>query len=188
MSSGVLFAQFGFYGNDFGSVLNNLEQLGFFDYILPFLIIFSIIFGILSSLKIFKENKAINGIIALSVGLMALQFDFVPIFFREVFPRVGVGIVLLLLALIFMGMFMEAKSAATNWIFFGVGIVILISILIETAEATSLGIFGSWWSDNITTLLTWTGIIAIVGMIIGSTGDKNKTPIESVLSRALGGD
>jgi len=90
----------GYYGGTFGGVLSYMEQAGFFAYILPFLLIFALVFGILTKTQIFKNNKAINGIIALVVGLLSLQFDFVPIFFSEIFPRMGVGLAIILALLI----------------------------------------------------------------------------------------
>jgi hypothetical protein len=88
-----------FEGGAIGNMLYQWEQAGFFSYVLPFLLIFALIFGILSRLRIFtrkeegKPNNAINAILAFVVALMSLQFDFVPQFFSEVFPRLGVGLV-----------------------------------------------------------------------------------------------
>ncbi|MEK6827230.1 MAG: hypothetical protein AABX99_01980 [Nanoarchaeota archaeon] len=79
-----------------GDLLAKWEQAGFFSYLLPFLLIFALIFGILLKLNIFKDNKMVNGIIALSVSLMSLQFGFVPDFFSQIFPRVGVGLAIIL--------------------------------------------------------------------------------------------
>ena len=57
MSIGDLFAQW--------------ESAGIFEYALPFLLIFAIIYAILSFVNIFKDNKAVNAIISLTVALMA---------------------------------------------------------------------------------------------------------------------
>ncbi|MBU4015742.1 hypothetical protein KJ878_06145 [Patescibacteria group bacterium] len=113
-----------FEGGGIGDFLNEMNNAGFFSYVLPFLLIFALVFGILNQIRLFKENKSINGIIALVVGLMALQFDFVPIFFSEIFPRMGVGLVVLLLLLIFAGMFADPDSNATMYTLLGVGVVI----------------------------------------------------------------
>ena len=97
---GMFFATYGYYGGAIGDVLNQWEQAGFFSYVLPFLLIFALVFGILSSIQVFKENRAIDAIIALVVGLMALQFEMVPIFFAQVFPRLGVALSVILVILI----------------------------------------------------------------------------------------
>src|SRR3990167_5223415 len=101
MFNGVIFlATYGFNGGTFGNLLSQWEQLGVFSYVLPFLLIFALVFGILMRTKIFEENKGINGIIALSTALMALQFNFVPIFFSDIFPKLGIGISVILAGII----------------------------------------------------------------------------------------
>jgi hypothetical protein len=180
---------FGFSGGgNFGNILNRLGDLGFFDYLLPFLIIFAMVFGILTRIEIFKDNKAVNGIIALSVGLMALQFGFVSVFFSEIFPRVGIGITIILIILIFLGMFMDPDSGGSRWMMFGVGVIVVIIILVQTAEATSWWYSGWWWSDNIGTILVLAAFVAVVGILIGASSDSKSSGGNSPLERALRGD
>jgi len=187
MISSTFLAPFGFFGGDIGNALLQLEQLGFFSFILPFLIIFSLVFGILSSIKIFEDNKAINGILAFSVGLMALQFGFVSNFFSEIFPRVGIGLVVILIVLIFLGMFMDPDSGGTKWTMFGIGVIVLISILITTAESTSF-VSGFWWRNNIGTLLILAFIIAIIGIVVAAGSKNERSSGQSPLERALRGN
>jgi len=81
-------------------VLNTWDQYGVFSYVIPFLIIFAVVFGILQKSKIFgteEKAKGINAILGLAIGLAALQFDFVSTFFATIFPRFGVGIAILLI-------------------------------------------------------------------------------------------
>lgn len=75
----------GFPTGVLGDMLSKWEAAGFFSYLLPFLLLFSLVFGILTRVQIFKDNKMINGFIALAVALMALQFDFVPAFHSSSF-------------------------------------------------------------------------------------------------------
>ena len=46
-----------------------LENAGFYSYILPFLLIFALVYGILIRLDLFASNKPVTAIIAVSVGL-----------------------------------------------------------------------------------------------------------------------
>jgi len=174
------------YGTNIGDFLNNMAQQGFFDYALPFLLIFAIVFGLLSQMKLFKENKAVNGIIALAVALMALQFNMVPVFFSEIFPRFGVGLAILLIILILVGLFADPDSNAVMYTMLGVGALIAIVILINTAGA--LGWSGGYWIyDNWKTLAMYLGLAVVVAVIIGASSpstDKSKSP----LARALRGE
>jgi hypothetical protein len=144
MLSEVLTFQFGaFYGGGVGNLLSYLEQVGAFSYVLPFLLIFALVFGILNQIRLFENNRAINAIIALVVGLLALQFDFVPVFFSEIFPRLGVGLAVLLILLILVGMFVDPKlgwQSGFFWQSYGgaiIGVLILLVIFGVIIAASS---------------------------------------------------
>lgn len=151
MIGGSLFLQtFAYAGGGFGGFLDALAQLGFFSFVLPFLLIFALVYGLLLRVKLFEKN-GINAVIALAVGLMSIQFDFVPIFFSQIFPRVGVGLAVILAVLIVVGIFVPKQ----NWVIyllFGVSALTIILILAGSFE--SLGWtyssdltlwFANWW-------------------------------------------
>ena len=190
MGLGVFLQSFGVYGSSFGDILFKLEQLGFFDYLLPFLIIFAMVFGILTKVNIF-DNKAINVIIALSVGLMSLQFGFVSVFFSELFPRFGIGITIILVVLVFLGLFMDPDSGGTRGIMLGIGAIIVLVILVQSAEAASWWYSSFWWSENISTILILAFFLAIIGIIVGTASSKDSKSFRrgnSILERTLRGD
>ncbi len=56
-------------GFNFGDTINLLREVGVFDFLLPFLLIFSIIFAILEKTKILGEDKSnINIIVSTVIG------------------------------------------------------------------------------------------------------------------------
>lgn len=174
MINGVFFmADWGFYGGTIGNILADWESAGVFSYLLPFLIIFALITAILGQIKVFEKNKAVNVVIALAVSLMALQFDFVPRFFTEVFPRVGIGLAIILIALIFLGLFRSKQNSTLNWILFGIAAIVLIVVLINTSN--ELG-----WSTGDFITRNWESLVGIVaffvvlGAIIGGLNKKSK--------------
>ena len=188
MLSSTFLAPFGFYGGDIGNFLLQLEQLGFFSYLLPFLVIFALVFGILSRINIFEDNKAINAIISLSVGLMALQSGYVSNFFSELFPRFGIGLAIILIILIFLGLFMDPEEKGMNYFMLGVGGIIVVVFLIESAlfSGTSFGFFIRQYVGLIITVIIVGGLIALA---IGTV--KKRKPYrrgESPLQRALRGE
>jgi len=165
----------GFYGGDIGNLLAYWEQLGVFSYLLPFLLIFAVVFGILMKIKVLGENRALNGVIALVVGLLALQFELVPIFFSEIFPRVGVAISIILVLLILVGLFLDPNSKVINYGLLGVGGIIFLLVLINTAGY--LGWYSAyWWYANWPSILLGVVVIAIFFAIISSTGSKKGVP------------
>lgn len=151
-------------------VLAQWEQAGFFSYFLPFLLIFALVFGLLEKTKIFKDNKSINGIIALVVGLMALQLDIVSRFFSEIFPRFGIGLAVILIIIILLGIFMP-KENWVNSLLLGIGAVILVIILVQTAGAVGWS-SGYWWKENWPVVAGAVFILAIIGAIVGGSSEK----------------
>jgi len=165
MISEVLLASYSFIGGGaFGDLLTRWEQMGFFSYVLPFLLIFAIVFGVLSKTRIFESNQSINAIIALAVGLMSLQFDMVPRFFSEVFPRVGVGIAVILIMILFLGIFLPRQNWAI-YVFFVIAAIIAITVLLNSSEAlgwqTSF-LPGLTWSDILFWIVLLGGIIVVI--------------------------
>jgi len=183
-------ASYGYFeGGAIGDMLNYWEQAGFFTYILPFLLIFSLVFGILTQIKIFKDNKAINGIIALAVGLMALQFPMVSQFFSEIFPRLGIGLAIILIIMIFVGMFADPDSNAIMYTLLGIGAIIVIVILVKTAGAVGWS-SGWWWQENWPMVAGIVGLFIVIGIIIGASNpstSKSKSPFAQALRQAIGG-
>jgi hypothetical protein len=168
MIGGVILASYGFYGGTIGNLLNAWAEAGFFDYLLPFLLLFAVIFGILSSTQIFKDNRMVDGIIAFAVALMALQFDFVPVFFSQLFPRVGIALSIILTLLILAGFFIDPRRGAIMYGLLGVGVVTAIVVFVNTSNAVGWE-QGYWWSDNWPLIAGVVFILIAVALIIGGT-------------------
>ncbi len=116
-------------------VFNYLQNFGFFDIILPFAIIFSIVWALLSKINLF-ENKKIPLILGLAISLLAIyphatgtyqQFDIVN-FINTAFPQVGLIILSVVLLMILMGLWKGEAPGAENLVF-GTGMVIAVIML-----------------------------------------------------------
>lgn len=141
-------------------VLNLWADLGFFDYILPFLLIFAVVFGVLKATKIFgKESNGINAIIAVAVGLLALQWGFVPQFFSSVFPRLGVALSVVLVFIILTGLFIDPKRSWIMYILLGIGTIAAIVTLTKTSNI--LGWESSYWVNE-----NWPLIISLLVLVV----------------------
>jgi len=152
------------------NLLSQLEALGFFQYGLPFLLIFAVSYAILKQLHVFEENTGAALIIALAVGLLSLQFDYVAAFFQNIFPKFGIGLAVLLVALILAGAFlpMDDKKEKYKWIFFGLGAIIFIVILATSFSDWQFS--GNWWWQQYGAVIVVTIVIvaAIVGVVLTS--------------------
>lgn len=178
MSVIAFLASGSFFGGGFGDILNQWQQAGVFAYILPLLLIFALIFGILTKMSLLGDNKAVNAIISLAVALMALQFDFVPRFFSEVFPRLGIGLSILLLLLILTGLFWSSEDSQTAWFKFvllAAGFIIVIVTVVNTAGALGWSA-GYWWQDHWISVGFIILMLVLVGWLVASGGGGKKKP------------
>jgi len=146
--------------------LSQWEAAGVFDLVLPFLLIFAVVYAILLKSKILGESKGISVIISIVIGLLALRLDFVSSFFREVFPRLGVGLAVLLVLLVLSGLFIgeltESHRRIIYWILIGIGVVITIVVLSGSFSAYG---WGTDWTSN--DLIVWVVSLALlIGVII----------------------
>ncbi len=174
-----------FSGGGIQDVFNSWQQAGVFTYLIPFLLLFALIFGIMTQVNLFKENKAIPAIISLAVSLMALQFSTVTNFFSEIFPRVGIGLVVLLVFMVLLGLFAPNRTWVT-YIFFGAAAVVLVVVLVNTATATQWLSSGFLAGINWQTWLPWIVLLALVlVVVIGSTAKRVANKPQDISSKFM---
>ncbi|MDP2672378.1 MAG: hypothetical protein Q8O84_01035 [Nanoarchaeota archaeon] len=188
-----LLASYGFSGGgSFGNILAQWQAAGVFSYALPLLLIFALTFGLLTRVGLFttkegaenKPNKSINAIIALSVALMALQFDFVSVFFSEIFPRFGVALSIILVIIILGGLFMPTNNKAFTWVLILVVMVIIGIVVFQSFESAGYN-FGSWWRNN--DLIGWIVLVGLfIAVVAGGTTSAEKP--ETLLGKILKGE
>lgn len=136
-------------------------RIGAFELILPFLLIFSLVFGILTSTNILGSNKPVNILIAVTIALMSLQVGLVQSFFIVLFPRLAIGLAIILGVVILSGLFIPSGTPGKGWfIGFGVGgIVIAIGAVLATFD--TLNWFDTYFWHN-----AWPAIIGGILVLI----------------------
>ncbi len=183
---------------DFVQLQNILKSAGFYDFILPWLLAFSITFGILQTVNVFKKgdgklpNTSVDGIIALVVAFYLTIFTPFPGFLSSFFGKLfGSAIIVLsgiLVLLIFVGIF-GFKSEA---LFHGTKskIVIMIVALILAAFLffnANAGIFTfgnmQFNAGESLTLIIFLGIIGLVIWYVMNEG-KSSSPDTSTAAPA----
>ena len=172
-------ASYGFFsGGTVGNIFAQWQAAGVFSYILPFLLIFALVFVILSNIALFKNNKGVNVVIALSVSLMSLQFDFVSRFFSEIFPNFGIALGVILVFVIIGGLFFDPDSKVFKGFFVILGLVIAAIVVFKSFSYFGWYTGGGyWWRNNWENFL-WVGLIvgAIIAIVAGTSSKKMKMP------------
>lgn len=167
-----------FSGGTVGNLFAQWQAAGVFSYVLPFLLIFALVFVILSNIALFRSNKGVNVIIALSVSLMSLQFDFVSRFFSEIFPNFGIALGVILVFVIIGGLFFDPDSKIFKSFFVILGLVIAAIVVIKSFAYFGWYTGGNyWWRNNWQDFL-WISIIigAIIAIVAGTSTKKIEMP------------
>lgn len=166
-----------------GVALQQLADLGVFYYVLPFLLVFALVFAILQKVKILggqgqnEDNRAISAIIALAVALMAIQFDFVPTFFSIIFPKLGIALSILLAGMILVGLFVDFSKPKSNIqvIFIGIAGIAFIIILLQSFDSYSWW-YGGWWQNNMPAIVAGIIVVVVIGVIVSSGRSDHTNP------------
>jgi len=149
----------------FGQMLNDWNNMDVFSLLLPFLLVFALVYAILEKSKILGDNNGPVVIIALALGLLSLFSPF-PQYLMGFSPLLGIGLVVLLAGIILMG-FMKGEGkidAFLPYVLFGLGAVIFLVIVSSSFSGNSIGFLNLWdnYGSAIVTLLIIIGLIALV--------------------------
>jgi hypothetical protein len=142
------------------------QDIGVFSHVLPFMIIFAVVFALLEKSSLLgkkDEVKKINLIVSLGIGLLAIQTRFVSDFFSVIFSNFAIGISIFLVLLLLDGLFYFNSGEKQKTVFMWIGIIIMVGIALWTF--TSMGFwFNSNFFYNLLYNNFWT--LVVLGLII----------------------
>jgi len=149
-------------------LLNQGETQGLFKYVLPFLLVFALVYGILSNMKILGENKGVHAIIAVALGLLSLYNDFLPNFVVGFAPNFAIGISILLAAIILFGLFIsgdaDSKITWIKYLLFGIAAAVFVVVAYSSLNDYTFMGSGIWqeYAPALVVLLIIIGLIAFI--------------------------
>ncbi len=138
--------QFGFQPSGGGALLDVIrswQEIGVYDVILPFLLVFTLAFAILEKSKIFGSDKRnINLIVGLILGLLFLQNNYLVYMVQRFLPNVSMMLIVFLMFLLIFAIF---GGESTAWSGGALTLGFIVSIVtIILALSTDLLPFGEW--------------------------------------------
>ncbi|HLC58190.1 MAG TPA: hypothetical protein VJH95_06460 [Candidatus Nanoarchaeia archaeon] len=157
----------------FYDLFYQLQGSGFYEFLLPFLLVFAVVFGILQKSNIFGAgNKSINAVVALVLGLLITsQFEVVQSL-TSFLPRMSMFIIVAMMVLIFIALFAGDLSGG-----FGGIMLFVIAIIALLGTYWALGpVMGFevpyWLEENWTTIaIIIIVIVVIVAVVKGGGSD-----------------
>lgn len=170
-----------------GSAIEFLQDFGFFDVILPFLLVFTIVFGILEKTKIFgvekvddKEypRKGINSMIAFVIAFFVVAAREVVASIQVSIPQVILVLITLVCFMLLVGTFMGDKQfnfeEKGKWLAFLMVIIFISVILIFLNSFGWLDSVFAYLAEHTYLLAPVAFVIIIVVAIMYVVGGKPK--------------
>ena len=173
----------------FRGVIEFMNKVGLYDVVLPFLLVFTVVFGVLEKTKVLgtvkvedviQPKKNLNAMIAFVVAFFVVASVELVEMITEVSAHVTLMILFIFFFLIMVGMLVNKDKGfelegVVAWIFYGIAFVVLVLIF--------FGALG--WLDKIGEWLTefWTNeyvaaivlLIIVVGFMAAITGGSKKS-------------
>ncbi len=132
-----------------GEAIDLLQDFGFFDVVLPFLLVFTIVFGILEKTKIFGTEKFqgndipkknLNAMVAFSIAFFVVAAKEIVASLQESLPLIALILVAIISFLMLVGSFASGKEefdfykmfAGWNKYFAGVFIVAIVAVFFHS--------------------------------------------------------
>lgn len=127
-------------GFNFAETIDYLVNIGVYDVLLPFLLIFSIIFAILEKTKILGDKKTnINVVVSVVIGLLLIVQKGIVEIINLFLPRVSLIIVVILMFLLVVAMVAGKEFTGLKGTTLGVAIIIIIVAIVMALTSPPLG-------------------------------------------------
>lgn len=163
---------------DFNTLVGQLEGMGFYEVILPFLLIFTMSYGILTKINLFGKGGAkdvsarINPIISLILAFFFVRNEAFVEIVTKFFPRVSIFIIILFGFLLILALFGRGSSIGDN----GFGIFLIIAIVYVIWSTYDLfNEVGLPWNVGFSldwlTVIIIVVIVAVIWGVVGGGGD-----------------
>jgi hypothetical protein len=158
---------------DFTSVFMQLQTMGVFEYLLPFLLIFTVVFAILEKLNILgRDKKNLNLMLALILALLVVVQPEIVYLINSFLPKVSLFILVILMFLIVAGMFGANTESWTGIPFLIAIVVCILAIIWALSGGSYLGL--PYWLKPSEQDKAWIILIATVVMVVAYIGGGKK--------------
>ena len=178
----------------FETVITNMQRLGFFRFLFPYMLTAAIFYGLLRKSQIFgppEKNIMVNGIVSLVAAFMVWSYPIIAgvdiqLQLAAFFVQGTIAVLVIMIGLMITGMFAPAnlpehlskKMGGKMW-----GGIIVLGLLIGAGVFVSSGLmnvfFPSLNIDEIPTDMIWSAVflvfmVAVVAVIVFAVGREEK--------------
>ncbi|MAG45213.1 MAG: hypothetical protein CMH63_00365 [Nanoarchaeota archaeon] len=168
----------GVFGDiDLRNIVEGSQDAGVFDVLLPFLLVFAVIFAVLQKIELFgKDNKGkkVDGVVSLIMAAFLVSQTELVTILQGFLPRISMAIVVLLMLLLVVGVFTRNSDWQKGMLLVGVLVSIgLVLWAIGAAAGWDVPFVDSITDQDIAVLLMVGVFILVIYLIVKEPGDSS---------------
>lgn len=176
---------------DFGWMFSWFESVGGFDVILPFLLVFTLVFALMEKVKLFGDRKKnVHVIVAFVAAAFVVAQPDIVLLIQGFIPRVSMFILVLLMGLLIMGMFGLKGEKFEGWPL-GIAIVVAIVVIIWSLSAATSAYYWPFYdiltSQDIAWLIAIGVFILVMWLIVKEPKERSGDVGKKTLREIFGG-
>lgn len=173
------------FGNvNLSDMIKGLESMGFYAVLLPFLLIFTILFAILQKIKLFgTDSKNINIIVAVVIAFFVVRVPSIIATINMFLPKVSMIVLFLLMFLLIIGIFgASGEGISGGWFFVAMAVSMggLIWAITSSIPGISLPSWLKLTSGDVQILIF---VAVLIGGIFLITREKPSAGNEGLLHK-----
>lgn len=177
---------------DFISMLSYLENMGFFDIFLPFVLTFTITYAVLARSKILGDKRNYNLIVAFVLAILVARSKYVTGIINRLLPNIAILMIIILMFLLLLGLFAGKKVEIKNWAY-GIAVLLSLGLIIWALAADYIGEnlnIPEWLyyiDDQTKAILVFAGALVLVIIFFMLSGkEREKQEQEKKMTKGLG--
>ena len=155
---------------DLNNVLESFADIGGFNIVLPFLLIFAVTFAILQKIKLFGEedkSKRVNGIVSFVLALFLIAQQELVDIMLQFLPRVSMIVLVFLMLLLVVGVF-KRDAEWSEWLL-GLGVIAAIASVLWAIGASAgwnVPLLDDFTEGDIGVLLSLGVFILVIWLVV----------------------
>jgi len=172
---------------DFNDIINSFSDVGGFDVVLPFILVFAVTFAVLRKIKLFGENKNVDAIVSLILAAFLISATEIVNVLVGFLPRVSMIVLVLLMLILVVGIFSGGSEWGGGWLFFG-AIVAIAAVLwaLGAAADWNVPLVEDITEQDIGTLIVIGVFVLVIWLIVREPG-QGRNSIGSFIDKAVAG-
>ena len=122
----------------FQDLIENLEDIGFYDVALPFLLIFTITFAVLQKIRLFGQSgKNFNAVVALVLAFLVVRTPAIVEVMNVFLPKISLISIFIVVILLLVGIVVSPTQSGFSGALGGIGILLtIVGIIIAFLTST----------------------------------------------------